>query len=62
LDMPDDLYQVDLEAIRSLCRREFGRELPITCTKDYRMFELWDDLVVQVKRNTGIRVDDCDAA
>jgi hypothetical protein len=39
--------------IRQWCRQHIGRELPITCKKDFGMVELWDDRCVQVIRNTG---------
>jgi hypothetical protein len=41
------------EAIQSWCREHLGTELPITCTKDFKMIELWDDRAVQVVENTG---------
>lgn len=37
------------------CRKVFGQTLPITCTKDYGMVELWDDRAVRVVANTGER-------
>jgi hypothetical protein len=43
--------------IRQWCLKHIGQELPITCTKDFGMVELWDDRVVQVTPNTGIPVD-----
>lgn len=30
-----------------------GRVLPVTCTKDYAMVELYDDRCVAVEQNTG---------
>lgn len=39
------------------CDEHLGRRLPITCTKDFRMIELWDDRAVQVVVNTGARAD-----
>lgn len=39
------------------CEKHIGRTLPITCTKDYAMVELWDDRAVQVIPNTGRRAD-----
>ena len=39
--------------IRDWCRQHIGVVLPITCTKDYAMIELWDDRCVQVLPNTG---------
>ncbi len=35
----------------------FGKILPITCTKDHGMVELWDDRCVQIIANTGVRAD-----
>lgn len=34
------------------------RTLEITCTKDFRMIELWDDRCKQVIPNTGVFVED----
>ncbi len=34
------------------------RNIEITCTKDFRMIELWDDRCVQVVPNTGISVEE----
>lgn len=44
-------------AIEQWCHHHFGRVLPVTCSKDYMMEELWDDRAVQVLKNTGFRVD-----
>lgn len=41
------------ETIRAWCRVVFGKELLITCTKDYRMIALYDDRCIQVEPNTG---------
>jgi hypothetical protein len=48
-------------AIERFCLKHFGRELEVTCTKDFSMLELWDDRAVQVIPNTGIRVDGAEA-
>ena len=40
-------------AITAWCHRHIGVPLPITCQKDFYMFELWDDRAVTVERNTG---------
>lgn len=45
------------EAIEKWCLIHLGFTLPITCSKDMRMIELWDDRAVQVIPNTGIRAD-----
>lgn len=37
-----------------------GRPLPVTCSKDFAMIELWDDRAVQVIPNTGKRIDGSD--
>lgn len=39
--------------ITAWCLRHLGTKLPITCTKDYAMIELWDDRAVQVQANAG---------
>jgi hypothetical protein len=40
-------------AIQAFCTEHFGEVLPITCTKDFGMIELWDDRAVRVEDNTG---------
>jgi len=40
-------------AIELWCAQHIGQTLPVTCTKDYAMIELWDDRAVQVRPNTG---------
>lgn len=49
--------QQSRHAIEDWCRNYIGRVLPVTCSKDYQMVELWDDRAVQVNRNTGVRAD-----
>ena len=41
--------------IEKWCQTNLGLILPVTCTKDFMMLELWDDRAVQVERNTGRR-------
>lgn len=43
-----------LAHVAKWCEEHFGHALPITCTKDYGMVELWDDRAVQVEINTGL--------
>lgn len=43
--------------IEQWCLLHLGQILPITCSKDFQMAELWDDRCVQVIPNTGLRVD-----
>jgi len=43
-------------AIEVWCYINIGHVLPITCTKDHGMVELWDDRVVTVEANTGRRL------
>lgn len=40
-------------AIADWCNKHLGKVLPITCTKDYGMIELYDDRAVSVEANTG---------
>lgn len=44
--------------IKQWCLEHIGRELPVTCKKDYGMVELWDDRAVQVIPNTGRTIAD----
>lgn len=44
-------------AIAAWCNKHLGRVLMITNQKDFGLVELWDDRVVQVEKNTGMRVD-----
>jgi hypothetical protein len=46
------------DAIVAWCKEHLGVELPVTCTKDYQMVELWDDRCVQVLFNSGIPVNE----
>lgn len=41
------------ECIREWCRTHLGRNLPVTCRKDYACQEIWDDRAKQVIMNTG---------
>ncbi len=45
------------EHIKAWCLTWLNRELPITCSKDGHMIELWDDRCVQVMTNLGEPVD-----
>ena len=55
---PDEAQRVAIEdAVQAWCVQHLGRLLPVTCTKDFAMVELWDDRAVQVVPNTGLRVD-----
>lgn len=59
---PDDAIRQNdaaraLLAIQVWCSLNFGAILPVTCTKDFSMIEMWDDRCIQVERNIGIRVD-----
>lgn len=40
-------------AIQFWCTEHIGKELPITCRKDFQMRELYDDRCVTVEQNTG---------
>lgn len=42
-----------IQAIQAWCTQHLGQPLCVTCVKDYRMVELWDDRAVQVEPNTG---------
>lgn len=47
-------------AIENFTLQEFGQKLVVTNVKDFAMIEHWDDRVVQVIPNTGVRADGAD--
>ncbi len=51
-----DLLAV-VNCIKAWCLQHIGHELPVTCTKDHGLIELWDDRAVGVVPNTGLRAD-----
>lgn len=44
--------------IEAWCVTHLGITLPVTCSKDYEMVELWDDRAVQVEKNTGVSIQE----
>jgi hypothetical protein len=54
---PADFAAASRSLIEKWCREHIGRALPVTATKDFGMFQLWDDRAVQVECNTGRRMD-----
>ena len=47
-----DAYQRNM--INIWCGEHLGASLPITATKDFHMYQLYDDRCVQVETNTGV--------
>lgn len=47
-----------IKVIEDWCKEHIGVVLPIVCTKDYGMIELWDDRCVQVIPNTGVAMQE----
>lgn len=43
--------------IEQWCEKYLGQKLPVTCSKDFGMLELWDDRAIQIVSNTGLRAD-----
>jgi hypothetical protein len=54
---PPEQKQKDLlriyQAIEIWCEKHIGQKLEVTCRKDYKMVQLWDDRAIEVQRNTG---------
>ncbi|MHB0966028.1 MAG: hypothetical protein ACYC36_06180 [Bellilinea sp.] len=42
-----------IKLIQDWCLEHVGKALPVTCTKDFSMIELWDDRCYRVRMNTG---------
>lgn len=53
----DEFVKEQRSAIDAWCLEHIGEIIPVTHVKDFRMIELWDDRAVQVRPNTGERVD-----
>ena len=49
----DRVVLEQIRMIREWCVKHIGQALPITCTKDYLMTELYDDRCWRVEHNTG---------
>ncbi len=49
---PDDGDEC-AEAVKRWLKQHGLPDLEVTCTKDYRILEFWDDRAVQVETNTG---------
>ena len=57
IDYTPAQYVTAMTTVEEWCEKHIGRRLPVTCSKDYRMVELWDDRAIQVIPNVGLRVD-----
>jgi len=40
--------------IEDWCLKHIGTILPVTCSKDFEMIEMWDDRAIQCVPNTGL--------
>ena len=45
-------------AIHEFCLKHFGKELPITCCKDYACIAIYDDRAIQMIPNTGVSIQE----
>lgn len=49
---------IERNRIYTWCREHLGRQLPVTCSKDFQMVELWDDRCEQMIPNTGVTISE----
>lgn len=49
---PDQRFKAR-SVIKEWCLRHFGCELPITCLKDSKCYQIWDDRAIQVRQGDG---------
>ena len=54
---PAEFAAIARPRIEQWCLEHIGQTLAVTATKDFGMYQLWDDRVVQVECNTGRRMD-----
>lgn len=52
LDKDKDVLKIE-STIKSWSKKHIGRELEVTCMKDFAMVELWDDRAIRIEHNTG---------
>lgn len=55
---PGEKGTVTVRAIEEWCKEHVGQVLPVTCSKDAFMVELWDDRAKQVIPNRGVFLED----
>lgn len=53
----DDYALMEERAIQNWCQEHLGQVLPVTCSKNHLMKELWDDRAVRVVKNAGLVSD-----
>ena len=53
-----ELLEYHINAIRIWCKKHIGKELPITCSKDFNTKKIYDDIAVHVVPNTGKLIGD----
>ena len=58
--MSGDEAALEEIAIKRWCQEHLGQELEVTCIKDYRMEEFWDDRAIRIQKNTGLVSDGSD--
>lgn len=56
LEIPEIWERFQRELIGCWCDSHLGQRLPITATKDFHMYQLWDDRCIQVQSNTGLTI------
>lgn len=56
-DQSPDEVERNRTIIEMWTEKHFGVKLKVTCQKDYLMKALWDDVCIQIEKNTGRRVD-----
>lgn len=55
---PGEKDSITVRAIEEWCKTHIGQVLPVTCSKDAFMVELWDDRAKQVIPNKGVFIED----
>lgn len=51
-----DFAAEQTKLIKAWCLENIGKELEVTCVKDFACIEIWDDRAVQVILNKGVSV------
>lgn len=50
----EEFAEAQRRMIQEWCTKHIGFPLPVTCSKDFEMIEMWDDRAIQCVPNTGL--------
>lgn len=49
-------WEKDIKEVKDFCKKFFGKQLPVVCSKNPSTVKIYDDRAIQVRRNQGLLV------